>query len=595
MHDMYNMNFDRAARQYNYLKKLYGWHPLPYFLLGLNEWWKLLPYGITDETEWDATFLAYMDSAEVLSKRLYEEVNELEGAFFLSAVYAFQGRLYSDRGDYVKAALVGKKCLKYLEITRGNSEFSPEILFGDALFNYYAKWIREHYPYLKPLMAFFPDGDKKKGIEQLEETARNAFYSRTEAQYYLMRILYAEEGDLEGALQIARYLHEQYPNNAYFHRFFVRLTYQKGNFKEAEEEALEIIQRIDLGWPGYEWNSGRYAGFFLGHIYEVYKKPEDAMKYYNYAIEYGELAGTTEIKVEIDQAVQAVLSSGWYHGGEEVQIVEKKLQKIIGSKHCIGVGSGYDGLYVSLKSMGIVSGDEVITTAFSWVATANAIVNAGAKPVFVDIRKDTFNLDEQLIEEAITEKTKAIIPVHIYGLPSELGSINEIAEKFGLKVIEDAAQAIGARYHGKAAGNIGDAGVISFYPTKQIGAYGDAGCVLTDDDNLANRIRTFANQGKSEGEFVSSGVTSRLDRIQAAILSVKLDHLDRWLARRREIASQYQRALVGKYKVQHLPEDLESSWYNFAIVSADRDEIRRKLDADGIGWGANYEIYSKTD
>ncbi len=290
MHDMYNMNFDRAARQYNYLKKQYGWHPLPYFLLGLNEWWRLMPYGITDETPWDESFLAYMDSAEVLAERLYEEVNELEGAFFLSAVYAFKGRLYSDRGDYVKAAFAGKNALKYLEITRGNSDFSPEILFGDALFNYYAKWIREHYPLLKPLMAFFPEGDKQLGIKQLEETARNAFYSRTEAQYYLMRILYAEEGDLEGSLQVARYLHEQYPNNAYFHRFFVRLTYQKGNFREAEKECLEIIERIDYQWPGYEWNSGRYAGFFLGHIYEAYNKPDLAIKYYEYAIEYGELA-----------------------------------------------------------------------------------------------------------------------------------------------------------------------------------------------------------------------------------------------------------------------------------------------------------------
>ncbi len=333
MHDMYNMNFDRAARQYNYLKKLYGWHPLPFFLLGLNEWWRLMPYGITEETPWDDSFLAFMDTSEVLAKRLYEEVHELEGAFFLSAVYAFKGRLYSDRGDYVKAAVAGKKCLKYLEITRGNSEFSPEILFGDALFNYYAKWIREHYPYLKPLMAFFPDGDKELGVEQLKETARNAFYSRTEAQYYLMRIMYAEEGDLQGALQIARYLHEQYPNNAYFHRFFVRLTYQKGNFKEAEKESLEIINRLDMNWPGYEWNSGRYAGFFLGHIYEVYKKPDLAMKYYKYAIEYGELAGTTDAGYYLYSHIHVgeILEEKQQY--EEAMEYYKKIKRITKRKH----------------------------------------------------------------------------------------------------------------------------------------------------------------------------------------------------------------------------------------------------------------------
>lgn len=297
-----------------------------------------------------------------------------------------------------------------------------------------------------------------------------------------------------------------------------------------------------------------------------------------------------EIKVELDQAVQAVLSSGWYHGGEEVLTVEKKLREVIGVKHCIGVGSGYDGLYIALKCLGIGPGDEVITTAYSWVATANAIINAGAKPVFVDIRKDTFNLNEQLIEEVITEKTKAIIPVHIYGLPAEMNAILEVAQKHSLKVVEDSAQALGALYHGKHAGGLGDVGVISFYPTKQIGAYGDAGCVLTDDDELAKQIRAFANHGKFEGDFITQGVTSRLDRIQAQVLSVKFNYLDKWLTRRREIASRYQEALGGKYQLQQLLAGHESSWYNFAIVSERRDEVRGRLDAEGIGWGANYEF-----
>ena len=333
MFDMYNFNFDRAARQYNYLKKQYGWHPLPYFLLGLNEWWKLMPYGMTDETKWDDDFLLYMDSAQVLAERLFEEGDKIEGAFFLSAVHGFRGRLYSDRGSYVKAAFEGKNALKYLDITRGQSEFSPEILFGDGLFNYYAKWIREHYPYLRPLMSFFPDGDKELGIKQLKEVARNAFYSRTEAQYYLMRIMYAEEGDIKGSLQIAKYLIDLYPNNAYFHRFYARLLYQNAEFLEAEKQCLSIIERIDLRQAGYEWTSGRYASFFLGHIYELRNEREKSKKYYEYAIEYGKLAKATESGYYIFSHVH--LGDLWMKDGEFAKAMKyyKTTKKITKRKH----------------------------------------------------------------------------------------------------------------------------------------------------------------------------------------------------------------------------------------------------------------------
>jgi len=292
MYDMYNFNFDRAERQYNYLKKQYGWHPLPYFLMGLNYWWQILPD--IENKEFDEQFLAYMDTALVLSERIYEEVDKIEGAFFLAASHSFKGRLYSERRDYTKAAFAGKKALNYLEECRGHEDFSPEILFGDGLFNYYAKWIREEYPLLRPFMAFFPEGDKELGIEQLEETARNAFYSRTEAQYFLMRILLFENGDVDGAFQIAKYLHEMYPNNAYFHRFYARLLYQSGKYTEAIPVCETIMERIDLQWPGYEYNSGRYAAFFLGHIYEIKQKDDLAQKYYEYAKEYGELSENTD-------------------------------------------------------------------------------------------------------------------------------------------------------------------------------------------------------------------------------------------------------------------------------------------------------------
>ena len=203
MYDMYNMNFDQAERQFIYLKKQYGWHPLPDFLLGLCYWWRLVPQGEMG-SKWDQLFLAQMDSAQIKAHRLYDEVNQIEGAFFLAAAYGFQGRLYGDRGQYLKASLAGKNALKYLNIGKDEEDFSPELLLGKGLFNYYAQWIPEHYPMLKPIMSFFPEGDKSIGIAQLKETSRNAFYARTEAQYYLLRILYEEEQNLAEASLIIR-------------------------------------------------------------------------------------------------------------------------------------------------------------------------------------------------------------------------------------------------------------------------------------------------------------------------------------------------------------------------------------------------------
>jgi tetratricopeptide (TPR) repeat protein len=324
MYDLYNMHFDRANSHLNYLKKQYGWHPLPYFLYGLSYWWRLLPYG-AQETRWDDTFLAYMDTALVLSERLYDEVSEIEGAFFLAAVYSFQGRLYSERGDYIKASFTGKNSLKYLEECREHLDFSPEILFGDALFNYYAEWIRETYPGLKPLMMFFPHGDKKLGIKQLEETARNAFYARTEAQYFLMRILLFEENDVKGSMQIAEYLHNLYPDNAYFHRFYVRLLYQTGRYDEAIAECKEIINRIDLSMDGYEYNSGRYAAFFLGHIFEIRHELEESKKYFKYAIDYGVLTDSQKKGYHINALVHlgriAVKEQQWQQAKDYYQEV----------------------------------------------------------------------------------------------------------------------------------------------------------------------------------------------------------------------------------------------------------------------------------
>lgn len=290
--DMYNFNFERAKNGFNALKKQYGWHPLPYFLQGMNNWWQIIPH-IPNET-YDEAFYAEMDTALILSKRLYEEVNEVEGAFFLAITHAFRGRLLSERGQYAKSAVAGRNTLKYLGEVRGKTDYSPEILFADALFNYYAVWIRENYPLLRPIMALFPKGDKGLGIAQLKEVANNAFYSRTEAQYYLMRLLALEENDMIGGMRMASYLHESYPNNAYFHRFYARLLYQTGKYRQASVESKLILARVDSAYQGYESNSARYASFYLGHINELQYNYEEAIGYFNLAIEHSEKIGATD-------------------------------------------------------------------------------------------------------------------------------------------------------------------------------------------------------------------------------------------------------------------------------------------------------------
>ncbi|MEL7147158.1 MAG: tetratricopeptide repeat protein [Bacteroidota bacterium] len=292
INEMYNFEFERSAQNFQYMKKQHGWHPLPYFLLGLNYYWRMIPYSASEK--FDKEFLAYMDTSLVLSKRLYKGVNEIEGAFFLAATYAFKGRLYSDRKQWRKAASAGKNALKYLKKSKGHEDYSPELLFGDALFNYYSVWVDENYPLLKPVMAFFPKGDKDLGIQQLKTVATNAFYTRTEAQFFLMRILSNERQDLPRALQIAKYLHETFPRNAYFHRYYARLLYFTGRYKKASVESLEILDRIDSLATGYESQSGRYASFFLGHINDMKGNIEEALKYYQLCVDHSEYIGATK-------------------------------------------------------------------------------------------------------------------------------------------------------------------------------------------------------------------------------------------------------------------------------------------------------------
>ena len=334
MFDMYNMDFDQAERQFKYLKKQYGWHPLPDFLLGLCYWWRLVPQGEMG-SKWDQLFLAQMDSAQIKAHRLYDEVNQIEGAFFLAAAYGFQGRLYADRGQYLKASLAGKNALKYLNIGKDEENFSPELLLGKGLFNYYAQWIPEHYPMLKPIMTFFPKGDKSVGIAQLKETSRNAFYARTEAQYYLLRILYEEEQNLSEASQLAAYLTNLYPNNSYFQSYYGRILYRLGKQSESIAVFESILERIHAEQEGYEYNTARYATYFLGNIWKARGDLTKSKKYFKESVKYAALANATE--------------KGYYfysllHLGE-IAVLEKefdlalqyfkKVRKVTGRKHAV--------------------------------------------------------------------------------------------------------------------------------------------------------------------------------------------------------------------------------------------------------------------
>lgn len=280
--DLYNFNFEEAERQFQYLRIKYRWHPLPYFLMGLIEWWKIMPN--TKDTSHDDTFLAYMDSAILVAENLYKNQPsyKIEASFFLAAAYGFKGRLYSeeDRQNWRKAAVAGNSALGYLEESRGYHNLSPELLFGDALFNYFSVWVRENYPALRPILWLFPKGDKELGLKQLTEVAGNAFYTRIEAMVWLMRILNSYENNQPRALQLSEYLHELYPNNPYFHRYYARMLYYTRQYAIAEPVCKAILERIDSGWSGYEANSGRYAAFFLGEIAKAKQDYRSAKHYY---------------------------------------------------------------------------------------------------------------------------------------------------------------------------------------------------------------------------------------------------------------------------------------------------------------------------
>lgn len=288
LNDLYNFKFEKAELQFRYLRNKYRWHPLPYFLMGLIEWWKIMPN--TKDKSHDEIFISYMDSTISVAENLYEKYDmyKVEASFFLSAAYGFKGRLYSDeeRKNWGKAASAGKSALNYLEESKSKQHLSPELLFGDALFNYFSVWVPENYPALKPILWFFPKGDKALGLKQLKEVSYNAFYTRTEAMMWLMRILNSYENNQAQALQLSEYLNQIYPDNPFFHRYYARILYSMGKYAQAEPVCKSILARIDSVQLGYEATSGRYAAFFLGQIYEARRNLEEAKKHYTLCIRF---------------------------------------------------------------------------------------------------------------------------------------------------------------------------------------------------------------------------------------------------------------------------------------------------------------------
>lgn len=328
------------------------------------------------------------------------------------------------------------------------------------------------------------------------------------------------------------------------------------------------------------------------------------------------------ISKELDKATIDVLSSAAYIMGKNVTEFEKEFANYIGTKHAISVGNGTDALVIALKALGIGEGDEVITSTFTYFASAECISAVGATPVFVDVEKDTFNIDPDKIEEKITERTKAIIPVHIFGQSADMDKINIIAKKHNLKVIEDACQAVGAKYKGKMIGTLSDVACFSFFPTKNLSCAGDGGMIVTSDDSIATIATALRTHGSGETgqkaynllnniteEVVTSksgddtvynplkyynyliGYNSRLDAIQAAILRVKLPHLDKWNSRRREIAKIYDEELIDSNVITPIVrEENDTVYHQYVLQSDNREEVLAKLKEKGIATGVYYPV-----
>ena len=308
--------------------------------------------------------------------------------------------------------------------------------------------------------------------------------------------------------------------------------------------------------------------------------------------------GNAPLKAEIMELISEIYDSGWFVGGPHVKQLEASVAEATGAKFAVGCASGSDALLVALLTLGIGEGDRVICPSFTFFATASAITRLGAEPVFVDIDPATFNLDIEKVEQAITPKTKAIIPVHLFGQCADMTAIMELAGRYNLKIVEDCAQSIGATHQGQGSGSFGDVGCFSFYPTKNLGGMGDGGMLTTNDQETADRLRLFANHGMKPRYFHQViGVNSRLDAIQAAILNVKMKHLESYAARRQQNAANYQRLFKqhGISEMVSAPSSTEGNdhvWNQFTIriTGGQRDAVRSQLAEKNVGSEIYYPI-----
>ena len=303
-------------------------------------------------------------------------------------------------------------------------------------------------------------------------------------------------------------------------------------------------------------------------------------------------AAQAEVRAGIDAAIARVIASGWYIGGPEVEAFEAEFAAHSGARHCVGVGNGLDALRLALAAMGIGPGDEVLVPSNTYIATWLAVSHCGATPVPVEPLEGTHNIDPAKLEAAITPRTRAILPVHLYGQPADLDPILEVAAAHGLRVLEDAAQAHGAAYRGRRIGSHGDAVAWSFYPGKNLGALGDAGAVTTDDDGLADRLRVLRNYG-SRRKYVNEvrGHNSRLDPLQAAVLRTKLAVLDAWNERRARIAARYLDGLAGtSLGLPEVPDWAKPAWHLFVVRHPRRDALQSALREQGVETLIHYPV-----
>lgn len=292
-----------------------------------------------------------------------------------------------------------------------------------------------------------------------------------------------------------------------------------------------------------------------------------------------------ELKEELDAAYRLVMESGWFVLGKQLSAFEKEFADYCGAGHCIGVGNGLEALHLILLALKVGPGDEVIVPANTYIATWLAVSYTGATPIPVEPDEKTHNLDPSRIEDAITSRTKAILPVHLYGQPADMDPIMALARKCGLAIVEDAAQAHGARYKGKRAGSLADAAGFSFYPSKNLGALGDGGAVVTNDEALAERVRVLRNYGSRVKYYNEiKGFNSRLDELQAAVLRVKLRHLDDWNERRKQVAQFYLQALEGvaDLVLPHVPDWADPVWHLFVVRHKERDRLQQHLKSSAI-------------